>query len=221
MCKVACIEKAILSGNIAAVKEETRQWLESGRSVRDFQEAVLCPVVEMIRQRYTQQIFFIPELLVSLRAAKAAIGILDAGRESGRLRHGRIVVGSLSWNNFTFDCNVIVDFLEVCGWDVVDLGDNASPARLIGSCIETGASVLVVAASSFASGRLSPPVAYKEIDSLLVEMHSRGLRQQIRMVLVGLGLEGFLREAGKVDAICDDPTNVPTVVHQLATSGCA
>lgn len=221
MCSDAGVDEAILSGDARTVEARTRRWLTSGHSIQEFQEAVLRPAIEAIRQQFAKREFYLPELLVSLRAAKAAVGVLDAAGRTDQPRRGKVVVGSLAWNGHGFSRNVVVDLLEVCGWDVVDLGEDVSPVRFADVCVETCASVLVVTALSFSPGRLSSVVANQEIKSLLEEMDSRGIRKRMKILLVGFVSDSLLQSSHELDAICDDLVDVVPTVHQLAGSGCA
>jgi methanogenic corrinoid protein MtbC1 len=220
MCSDAGVQEAILSGDANAVKQRTQQWLKSGHSVQEFRDTVLCPVVETIRQQFATREFFLPELLVSLRAAKAALGILDAAGRSNRPTCGKVVVGSLAWNGHGFCRDVIVNLLEVCGWDVVDLGQDVSPVRLADACAETRASVLVIAELSFAPGRLSARMPTEGVEALVKEMEARGIRQRTRILLVGLVSDGLSHGPHEVDAICDDLAEVPASVQGLAKHTC-
>jgi 5-methyltetrahydrofolate--homocysteine methyltransferase len=177
---------------------------------------VLSPAIEALREQFAQQAFFLPELLVSLRAAKAAMSVLDAAGGIDRRTHGRVVVGSLAWNSHGFSRDVIVGLLQVCGWDVVDLGENVPPAKLADACAEANASVVVIAELFFAPGRLSSRGRSEEVETVVKELDARGIRQQTRILLVGLASDGLLQGPHEVDAICDDLAEVPASVRELA-----
>ena len=70
MCSNIGIKEAVLSGDVQAAEELTRQWLGSGRSAQEFCDRALSPTVEAIMEQFAQRVFYLPELLVSLRAAK-------------------------------------------------------------------------------------------------------------------------------------------------------
>lgn len=211
MCSNTGIEEAILSGDVKAAEDLTRQWLSSGRSAQEFQENVLPKAVDVIRGQFAQQAFYLPELLVALCAAQAALRVVHA--TGGRTRGcGKVVVGSLAWNGHGMCRDVVVSLLKVSGWDVVDLGGNVSPAQFVDACVETRASALVIAELPVASGRMASRVPYQEVATLLEEMEARGVRQRTRILLVG---HNPLQEPHDVDAVCDDLMEVPRSVQRL------
>jgi len=214
MCSNA-IKEAILSGDVKAVEEHTRQWLNSGRSAQEFQENVLSPAVDAIRERFAQQTFYLPELLVALRAAQAALSVVDAAGGMEQLTCGKVVVGSLAWNGHGMCRDTIANLLGVCGWEVVDLGENVSPAKLADACAETRASVLVIAELPIASGRMSSRVPGQEVAALVEEMEARGIRQRTRILFVGTATDSLSQGLHEVDAICGDLMEVPSSVQGL------
>ncbi|MEN6367803.1 MAG: B12-binding domain-containing protein [Thermoguttaceae bacterium] len=215
MCDNTDIKEAILSGNAKAAEELTQRWLSSGRSARELRDTALSPAIEAIREQYARQAFYLPELLVSLRAAKAALSAVDAAGGREQLTCGKVVVGSLAWNGHGMCRDTIANLLEVCGWDVVDLGGDVSPAQFADVCANARASVLVVVELPIASGRMSSRVPCQEVAALVEEMEARGIRQRTRILFVGLAADSLPQGLHEVDAICGDLMEVPSSVQGL------
>jgi methanogenic corrinoid protein MtbC1 len=214
MCINTGIKEAILSGDAKAAEQLTRQWLSSGRSAQEFCDTALPPTVEAIREQFAQQAFYLPELLVALRAAQAALRVVHA--TGGRTRAcGEVVVGSLTWHGHGMCRDVVVSLLEVSGWDVVDLGGNVPPAQFVDACIETRALVLVITELPVASGRMASRMPCHEVAALVEEMEARGIRQRTKILLVGFATDSLLQGLHEVDAICDDLAEVPSSVQGL------
>ena len=129
---------------------------------------------------------------------------IDAVGDERRLTRGRVVVGSLAWNDHVLCRDVVVSLLKVSGWDVVDLGGNASPARFADACAETSALVLVIAELPIASARMVSKVPRQEVAALVEEMEVRGIRQRTRILLVGFAADSYSQGLHEVDMICDD-----------------
>ena len=125
------IRQAIVAGDVSVSEELTRGLMSSGCPAQEVYDWVLSPAVKAIGEQFVRQAFYLPELLVSLRAAKAAMNAVDAAHGGDRCTRGTIVIGSLSWNGRGFCHDVIVSMLEICGWGVVDLGEDVSPTRLV------------------------------------------------------------------------------------------
>lgn len=217
MSDIAIIERLILAADESAAEKLGREWLAAGRSAREFQEAILSPAVATIRQRFAQQVIYLPELLVFLRSARASRSVVRDAADIREWSPGdKIVVGSLAWHDHGLCRDVIVGLLEVSGWNVVDLGANVSPVRFAEVCDETRASVLIVAELALATGRMSPRSACREIAALAQDLAARGIRQRTKILFVGLASDEVAFGPHGVDAVCDDLAEVPPMVRRLA-----
>ena len=178
--------------------------------------------MKVLRERFVRQEFFLPELLISLRAARRAMDVVDRalGDKDQPLRQ-RVVVGALACDRHGLCRSMVVSLLEVSGWQVTDLGANVCPARLAEACVDTGASVLVVADLPIASGQVSSTAPFREMTALARELEVRGIRQKTRILLVSLAPEDVLKGPHRVDMICDDPADVPPSVQRLAEGVCS
>ena len=214
------IRQAILAGDVSVSEELTRGLMSSGCPAQEVYDWVLSPAVKAIGEQFVRQAFYLPELLVSLRAAKAAMNAVDAAHGGDRCTRGTIVIGSLSWNGRGFCHDVIVSMLEICGWGVVDLGEDVSPTRLVKSCAQTRASVLVIAELSFGPERGVCKATSQKIEALVKEMDIRGIRQRTRILVVSSASDDFAQGPNEVDAICDNWAEIPSFVERLAKHAC-
>ena len=214
------IRQAILAGDVSVSEELTRGLMSSGCPAQEVYDWVLSPAVKAIGEQFVRQAFYLPELLVSLRAAKAAMNAVDAAHGGDRCTRGTIVIGSLSWNGRGFCHDVIVSMLEICGWGVVDLGEDLSPTRLVESCAQTRASVLVIAELSLGPERGVCKATSQKIEALVKEMDVRGIRQRTRILVVSSASDDFAQGLNEVDAICDNLAEIPSFVERLAKHAC-
>jgi methanogenic corrinoid protein MtbC1 len=221
MCNSATLVQSILTGDAKASETLARQWPAAGRSTREFYDTVLAPAIAALRERFARRDFYLPELLIALRAARKAIDVVHgaAGGETQSLRD-TVVLGSLAWDGHGLCRSVVRSLLQVSGWRVSDVGANVPPARFADACTETHASVLVVADMAIASGPVPPMASSREISSLVEELDARGIRKQTKVLLVSLAPDSSLKGPHRVDMICDDLTEVPPSVRRLAAGDC-
>jgi 5-methyltetrahydrofolate--homocysteine methyltransferase len=216
------LEQSILAGDAKTAEMLAEEWLVSERTTREFCDTVLLPTMKSLRERFVRQEFFLPELLISLRAARRAMDVVDrvCGDKDQPLRQ-RVVVGALACDRHGLCRSMVVSLLGISGWQVTDLGANVCPARLAEACEETGASVLVIADLPIASGQISSTAPSREMAALARELEVRGIREKTRILLVSLAPDDVLKGPHRVDMICDDPADVPPSVRQLAERACA
>jgi 5-methyltetrahydrofolate--homocysteine methyltransferase len=216
MCDNANIERSILTGNVKTTEDLTRQWLASGRSAREFCNSLLFPVAETIRHRFAQGIFYLPELLVATRAARASMQIVrNVASDEIFPSKDKVITGSLGWSGYDLSRSIIVGLLTACGWDVVDLGGNVLPNKFADTCVEMHAIMLILAELPI-FGRFSS-VDCDEVNALIQALELRGIRQQTRILLVGCKSNERHCQQSAVDATCNELTEVPPAVRRLVT----
>ena len=95
-----------------------------------------------------------------------------------------------------------------------------SPTRLVKSCAQTRASVLVIAELSFGPERGVCKATSQKIEALVKEMDIRGIRQRTRILVVSSASDDFAQGLNEVDAICDNLAEIPSFVERLAKHAC-
>lgn len=223
MCGSAVLDRFVSGCDEKTAERFAHEWKTAGRSAREFREVVLTPAAAAMTQRFAQQAVYLPELLLFSRAARAAIRVIkDANDGNECSSAGKIVIGSLSWDSQPSLCrDVVSGLLQAGGWDVIDLGANVLPTRFADACAAARASVLIVAALSISAGRTSLPATWREVAALAEELEARGIRRQIRILVVGLPPDGLPHARQAADAVCDDLAEVMPAVERLAASNCA
>jgi 5-methyltetrahydrofolate--homocysteine methyltransferase len=179
---------------------------------------LLFPAAETIRKRFAQGEFYLPELLVSLRATQASMCVIRkiVGDEIFATKD-KVLVGSLGWKGFDLSRHIITSLLTTCGWDVTDLGGNLSPTAFADACAETHADVLVLVQLPI-SARHTAAVGRIAVDGLVLALESRGIRQRTRLLLVGCEPDKERHSFPGMDAICSEFGDVPSVVNLLVTA---
>lgn len=126
------IYEAVLDGNETATEIEVKAALEAGVSAAEIlNEACIAAMAEVGRQFETGE-KFVPEMLISARAMKAGVKILqphlvDAGIEPV----GKVVLGTVKGDLHDIGKNLVGMMLEGAGFEVIDLGVDVSPDEFV------------------------------------------------------------------------------------------
>jgi methylmalonyl-CoA mutase cobalamin-binding domain/chain len=125
------LTQAILEGQYAAAEDEAGRLLTSGDPPDEVIRSITATLNE-VGQRFSSGEVFIPEMLVSAKAAQRAIDALApalAGTERKTL--GRIVMGSVKGDLHDLGKNVLALMLRGAGFEVLDLGINVSEGSFV------------------------------------------------------------------------------------------
>jgi 5-methyltetrahydrofolate--homocysteine methyltransferase len=129
---VKAIYEAVLDGNANATEVEVKSALGRGVSAaRILNEGCIAAMAEVGRLFEIHE-KFVPEMLVSARAMKAGLAILqpylvDAGVEPV----DTVVLGTVKGDYHDIGKNLVGMMLEGAGFEVIDLGVDVPPSRFV------------------------------------------------------------------------------------------
>jgi len=112
--------------------ELTQQALAASISPNDILHKALMVGMNNIGEKFSRGEAFIPELLISAKAMKAAMEHLKPYFDSGVAQHkGTIVLGTVAGDLHDIGKNIVRMVLEGAGWQVIDLGVDASTEKFV------------------------------------------------------------------------------------------
>lgn len=138
---------AILTGNFKAAREITQQALAAGVDPGVLVQEQMIPAMDEVGRRYEANEYFVPELLISARAMKAALELIRPLLTArGTEPAGRVVIGTVKGDLHDIGKNLVAAMLEGAGFEVIDLGVDVSPEKFITALNERHASLVAMSA---------------------------------------------------------------------------
>lgn len=138
---------AILNGDAKTTKSITEQALAAGIEPLKLVQEFMVPAMDEVGRRFECSEYFVPELLLSARAMKAALELIRPLLiASGVQPTGRVVVGTVKGDLHDIGKNLVAAMLEGGGYEVVDLGVNVSPEQFVAAVKEKGAQIVALSA---------------------------------------------------------------------------
>jgi 5-methyltetrahydrofolate--homocysteine methyltransferase len=131
------VYQSILLGDSAAAVAGVGQALDGGADPkRVLNEQMIAAMVEVGRL-YEEQEYFIPEMMIAARAMKDALAVLRPNLvERGVESVGKVVIGTVKGDLHDIGKNLVAIMLEGVGFEVIDLGTDVSPAKLVSAVKE-------------------------------------------------------------------------------------
>jgi corrinoid protein of di/trimethylamine methyltransferase len=181
---------AILNGSASAAAQAARKALEDGSGALDLVHRHMVPAMDEVGRRFECEVYFVPELLLSGRAMKAALELIrPLLAASGAQPAGRIVVGTVKGDLHDIGKNLVASMLEGGGFDVMDLGADVSPEEFVEAVRTTGANLVCLSALL--------TVTMGSMKSTIDALAAAGLRDQTRIMVGGAPVtQRFAEEIG-------------------------
>ncbi len=140
--------EAVLKGKHKDAVAVTQQALENNVTPQELIEGYMIKAMEEIGRRFEKQEAFVPELLMSSRAMKASLALLQPLLQGGgnHVGLGTVVIGTVQGDLHDIGKNLVASMLEGCGFRVVDLGIDADSEKFIQAVKEHNADIVGLSA---------------------------------------------------------------------------
>ncbi len=169
---------AVIDGDADGAKRIAGEALAAGSDPEDLVNGSLIPAMDEVGNRFEEGEYYLPELLISSRAMKAAFELIRPGlAEKGAEPVGRAVIGTVAGDLHDIGKNLVGSLLEGGGFDVIDLGADVPAVKFIEALEKNKAGI--VALSSLLSTTM--PVMKNVVD----ELEERGLRESVKVMVGG------------------------------------
>jgi 5-methyltetrahydrofolate--homocysteine methyltransferase len=199
---------AIIRGDHARAGALTRDAIGAGLPPKTILDEGLIAGMTVVGDRFRVHDIFLPDVLF---AAKAMYAGMDELRphliREGVPSLGKVVIGSVKGDLHDIGKNLVGILLKGAGFDVVDLGHDVAPERMVRAAQEEGAAVIGMSALL----TTTMPV----MGEVVAQLKAAGLAGRVRTVVGGAPVSAaFAREIG-ADAYGFDAGNAVDVVKDL------
>jgi len=137
------IERGVTGRAAEAMKEE----LSTGRDSLEIIDTELIPALDRVGKGYEAGTIFLPQLLMSADAAKAAFAVIkEAMSDKPRTTKGQVILATVKGDIHDIGKNIVKVMLENYGYDVIDLGKDVPPEVIVDCAMENNISVVGLSA---------------------------------------------------------------------------
>ena len=138
---------SVVSGDAKATQAITQQALADGVDPLKLVNEYMVPAMDEVGRRFEANEYFVPELLISARAMKAALELIRPLLTArGDQPLGRVAIGTVKGDLHDIGKNLVGSLLEGGGFEVIDLGVNVTPEKFIATVNEKQANIIAMSA---------------------------------------------------------------------------
>lgn len=169
---------SVVSGNAKATQAITKQALDEGVDPLKLVNEYMVPAMDEVGRRFEANEYFVPELLISARAMKAALELIRPLLTArGDKPVGRVAIGTVKGDLHDIGKNLVASLLEGGGFEVIDLGVNVTPEQFIESVNKKQANIVAMSALL----TTTMPSMKTTIDAL----KQAGVRDKVKVLIGG------------------------------------
>lgn len=141
----ASLRGAIIKGLRDTAAELTRALLRENDPLGLINEEII-PALDTVGKGFEEKRVYLPQLLMSAEAAKAAFEVIKSALPSEKTQKGDFVLATVKGDIHDIGKNIVKLLLENYGYRVIDLGKDVSPKEVLDAVLETGAKALGLSA---------------------------------------------------------------------------
>jgi corrinoid protein of di/trimethylamine methyltransferase len=145
---LSALGKAVLDGSDPDAGALAREALAAGIPPLEAIDSGLVPGIREAGRLWDEGEYFLPELVASAQAMKAAMAVLQPalGGGGGGRGLGRVVIGTVEGDIHDIGKTLVATLLAANGFEVYDEGADVSPARFVEKARSVGADLLCASA---------------------------------------------------------------------------
>lgn len=198
---------AVVEGRRSDASDLTKSLLESGTKPEVVLEEGLIAAMATVGEQFKKCEIYLPEMLMSARAMKAAMEILrPVLTKSGIEPMGTVIIGTVQGDLHDIGKNLVGMMAEGAGFKVVDLGVDVSPAKFVEAAQQHKAQIIGMSALLTTTMTRMPEV--------IKALEAAGMRDKVKVMIGGaaitqewatqIGADGYSPDAASAADKCKE-----------------
>lgn len=203
------LHDAILEGDAKTSAALAREALAEQRPPIEVINQYMVPAMDEVGRRFECEEYFVPELLLSARAMKAALEPLrPLLAASGVEPAGRVVIGTVKGDLHDIGKNLVAALLEGGGFEVIDLGADVPPEKFIEAVQTSGAGMVALSALL--------TVTMPSMKTTIEALQKAGIRDKVRVIVGGAPVTQQYADQIGADGYSENATAAVALARRLA-----
>jgi 5-methyltetrahydrofolate--homocysteine methyltransferase len=172
------IRSAVVSGDMAGAKSTMERALADGANPIELLNSALISAMTEVGERFEHKDLFLPEMLIAARAMKGALAVLEPHLQVADVQPvGRILLATVNGDMHDIGKNVVGIMMEGAGFEVIDLGVDVAPERIVAMVKEYKPDLVGLSALLTTTIEMMP---------ITIEaLNEAGIREQVKVIVGG------------------------------------
>lgn len=138
---------ALISGKAPVVRELTEKALAAGERPGDVLNKGLVAGMSVVGEKFKNNEFYVPEVLIAARAMKNGMQILRPKlAETGVKPKATVAIGTVRGDLHDIGKNLVAMMMEGAGFEIVDLGVDVKPEQFVQAVKDKGTGLICLSA---------------------------------------------------------------------------
>ncbi len=204
----AQIADEIVKGQADSVKELVNRALSENISAEDILNNGLVAGMNVVSEKFKNNEFFIPEVLVSARAMTAGLNIINPLLAEANVKaKGKVVIGTVKGDLHDIGKNIVGMMLQGAGYEIVDLGADVPKEKFIEFTQKEEANMVGM------SALLTTTMIYMK--EVIQGLKDAGLRDKVKVIIGGAPVTQAYADQIEADGYAPDAASAIDLAKDL------
>jgi 5-methyltetrahydrofolate--homocysteine methyltransferase len=199
---------AIVAGQAPVAQQKVREALDAGIDPATILNEGMIAAMREVGRRFETGKYYVPEMLISARAMKQGLTILQPQLQQAHVKAiGKVVAGTVRGDLHDIGKNLVCMMLQGAGFEIVDLGTNVAAEKFVQAVRNDGAQIIALSALL--------TTTMPAMKDTIAALERAGVRDRVKVIVGGAPITAeFAREIG-ADGFAQDASRAVTLAQSL------
>lgn len=141
------LQENLMKGKANEVKSLCEEAVKQNIPLEKILNEGLIAAMAIIGEKFKNNQVYVPEVLIAARAMNSGMSVLKPLLASANVKaRGKVIIGTVKGDLHDIGKNLVKMMLEGAGYEVIDLGVNADPAKFVASAKEKNPDIIAMSA---------------------------------------------------------------------------
>jgi 5-methyltetrahydrofolate--homocysteine methyltransferase len=202
------IAEEVVKGQAEKVKDLVQKALSEEISAEELLNGGLVAGMNVVSEKFKNNEFFIPEVLVSARAMHAGLDILKPLLAEANVKaKGTVVLGTVKGDLHDIGKNIVGMMLQGAGFEIVDLGADVPKEKFIEHVQQQDVNIVGM------SALLTTTMIYMK--EIIQALKDAGLRDRVKVIIGGAPVTQAYADQIDADGYAPDAASAVDLTKEL------
>ncbi len=198
----------IVEGKAPLVQQKVTEAIDAGLDPAVILNEGMIAAMREVGHRFEVGKYYVPEMLISARAMKMGLAILQPHLQEANVQSiGKVVAGTVRGDLHDIGKNLVCMMLQGAGFEIKDLGTNVTPDKFVDAVQHDGANIIALSALL--------TTTMPAMRDTIAALEQAGVRKQVKVIVGGAPItEDYAKEIG-ADGYAPDASRAVSIAKSL------
>jgi 5-methyltetrahydrofolate--homocysteine methyltransferase len=202
------IKSTVIAGKHLEIEALVETAVQQKMDLDDLINNALIAAMDVVGDRFSKSKIFVPEMLVSAVTMKKGLDIIKPLlKENHQQARAKVILCTVKGDLHDIGKNLVAMMLEGAGFEIIDLGVDATVEKVADKVAEISPQILGLSALL--------TTTMPEMQNVIKVLQTRGIREKVKVMIGGAPVDAEFAEKIGADAYGKDAAEAVNIVRRF------